>query len=306
MSNYKPASPEFRVIDPLKSGKPYFLLDVYPKGGGQLFEYQWVKKEKVRAYSQVILSNSGEAISLPGLPFGGIWTDGMIKTDELEQFIGELIEDLRKKSCVSLSLIQSPKPYEPLAPLIDSILHKVGFVQESVQSHQFFMGKKKIKNIAEDFKEKSKLAKKEPDLSVFMGKILNFNFLQEIKKWNSERGYQVTFDESRLIQQVSEFPERYSQISILHKNKPVAHALAVKLVPESLYYFLSAIYPGAKVSNLGDRIIQSLFRLASEQKAEFIDLGSSETNGGINHSLMFFKSRFSNDISNKVTWKLRF
>ncbi|MBC6366642.1 hypothetical protein DDT91_07540 [Algoriphagus sp. AK58] len=275
-------------------------------GNFQQLEFQWVKKEKVKAKVHVAISDSGDAVSLPGLPFGGILTEGSIKTDELEQFIFETVEDLRRRSCTSFSVIQPPKPYEPLSQLIENILFKMGFVQESVQSHQFFLGKKRIKKQAKTFEEKLKKEEEKSDTSVIKGKISNFNFLQDIKKWNSDRGYQMAFDENRLIQQVSLFPDRYFQISVLCKSKPVAHAVAVKLMPESLYYFLSAIDPKAKIPNCGDRVLHSLFQLAAEQKSEFIDLGSSETESGINHGLMFFKSRFSNDISNKVTWKLRF
>ncbi|WP_187175509.1 hypothetical protein [Algoriphagus sp. AK58] len=306
MSDFKPTSAEFRVQSPSRSSSTYFLLDFPLFGNFQQLEFQWVKKEKVKAKVHVAISDSGDAVSLPGLPFGGILTEGSIKTDELEQFIFETVEDLRRRSCTSFSVIQPPKPYEPLSQLIENILFKMGFVQESVQSHQFFLGKKRIKKQAKTFEEKLKKEEEKSDTSVIKGKISNFNFLQDIKKWNSDRGYQMAFDENRLIQQVSLFPDRYFQISVLCKSKPVAHAVAVKLMPESLYYFLSAIDPKAKIPNCGDRVLHSLFQLAAEQKSEFIDLGSSETESGINHGLMFFKSRFSNDISNKVTWKLRF
>jgi hypothetical protein len=114
------------------------------------------------------------------------------------------------------------------------------------------------------------------------------------------------FDEKRLIHQVSEFPERYFLISLEKNEQVLGHALAVKLVPDSLYYYLSAIHPNAHFPNGGDILVQSLFQLAAEQKSDLIDLGTSEVNSQINESLMFFKSRFSNDMSNKTTWEWRF
>ena len=141
---------------------------------------------------------------------------------------------------------------------------------------------------------------------IYCADINNFDFLNDIRNWNSARGYSTLFDEKRLIQQVAEFPDRYFLISILSENQALAHALAVKLVPESLYYYLSAIRPTSNISNGGDLLLQGLFQLAVEQKSDFIDLGSSEVASEINASLMFFKSRFSNDISNKVTWTRSF
>ena len=60
--------------------------------------------------------------------------------------------------------------------------------------------------------------------------------------------------------------------------------------------------PKITLKNGGELILHELFQLAVEQKVDFIDLGSSDLVEGANHSLMFFKSRFGNDISNKITW----
>jgi hypothetical protein len=172
-------------------------------------------------------------------------------------------------------------------------------------NHQFFIGKKKIKKFVQRESAKYSSKYKELGLKVQAGSIQNFGFLQDIKTWNQARGYDILYDDSRLIAQVSDFPERYFLISILKDGKPIAHTLGVKLLPDSIYYFLSATFPKNAVKNLGEMCLFQLFQLASDQKLNFIDLGSSDLNSGANHSLIFFKSRFSNDISNKVTWTLK-
>ncbi|HCX75155.1 MAG TPA: hypothetical protein DHU93_06820, partial [Algoriphagus sp.] len=113
---------------------------------------------------------------------------------------------------------------------------------------------------------------------------------------------QVNLDESRLIQKVSSFPERYFLISIKNEGIAQAHSLAVKLSSNSMYYYLSAVDSNTKFKHLGDLLLWGLFQLAVDEKVEFIDLGSSETDSGPNHSLMFFKAKFSNDVFNKIIW----
>jgi hypothetical protein len=300
--NSEKISAEFQVSEGETSESPYFLLDAHSGLSSQQLTFRWVKKGKEKAVFCVVMHSESEAFSLPGVPFGGIWTSGTIHSDELQGFLGQVLRELQNRKCSSVKIIQAPKPYEKYSELIANVLFKMGFLPQTIQSHQFFLGKKKIKNEAKAISEKLRkyvqsrgfVTRKEP--------IKNFDFLNDIRNWNSDRGYSTLFDEKRLIQQVSRFPDRYFLISILDEHQALAHALAVKLVPESLYYYLSAIRPTSNVSNGGDLLLQGLFQLAVEQKSDFIDLGSSEVESEINTSLMFFKSRFSNDISNKVTW----
>jgi hypothetical protein len=139
-----------------------------------------------------------------------------------------------------------------------------------------------------------------------MGAIQNFGFLDEIRSWNKSKGYQMIFDDNRLINQVSENPDRYFLVTLLKDELAIAHTLSVRLLPDSLFYFLSAVNPKSNVKNIGELLLHCLFQLAVEQKVDFIDLGSSDTDSGPNHKLMFFKSRFSNEICNKTKWTFEF
>lgn len=299
-------SVDFQIIDSALAGNDYFLMDFDPGLDSKQLTFRLLKKEKEKAVLKIEILPNGDAVSLPGLPFGGIWIPGQIQSEELEFFVNEILKELKYRKCSVLKIIQPPKPYEKYSDLIGNLLFKLGFSPEVVQSHQFYLGKKKLKSEVKAFSDKNRKSLQSLNLSVKKGPVLNFNFLNEIRNWNSERGYATLFDEKRLIYQVSEFPERYFQISIFRESQAIAHSLAVKLQHDSLYYYQSAIRPNSNVSNAGDLLLQSLFQLAVEQKSEFIDLGSSEIESKINSSLMFFKARFSNDISNKVTWSRRF
>ncbi|WP_338219716.1 hypothetical protein [Algoriphagus sp. oki45] len=291
-----------RVTSALEGTYSYFLrqspLPDYP----ELLDFQWIKKDKIKAGVTFALSQDGAAISLPKAPFGGVWTEEKLNSKSLEGFLLSVIENLQKRNIQSVRIVQPPKPYGEQVDLINYILFKNGFKVEEVVSQQFYSGKKKIKKFAQDQQIKWSPKIKESGLKMQMGPIQNFGFLEEIRSWNMQKGFSVTFDESRLIQQVSEFPERYFLISIMKNKQAIAHALGVMLTEDSLYYFLSAINPKSEVKNLGDLILAKFFFLASELKVNWVDLGSSDLPEGPNHNLIHFKSRFSNDICIKITW----
>ncbi|SEG07566.1 hypothetical protein [Algoriphagus boritolerans] len=295
---------ELVVVSSLGERDSYFLRNCGTMGFPSQLDFRWMKKGKIKASLTLAISDNYEAISLPQSPFGGIWTEENISSVSLEGFIQAVIIELRQRRISSIKIIQPPKPYESNFDLINYLLFKLGFKQVSILSHQFFIGKKKIKRLVQNEGAKYLAKSKELGLKIRMGSIQNFGFLQEIKTWNQARGYAILFDETRLISQVSDFPERYFLISIYKEGIAMAHALGVKLQPDSIYYFLSGTLPKANIKNLGEMCLFQLFQLASDQKLNFVDLGSSDLDSEVNHSLIFFKSRFSNDISNKVTWTL--
>ncbi|WP_051287111.1 hypothetical protein [Algoriphagus mannitolivorans] len=290
------------VIPDPKEDSGDFFMDSRSSEFPRQLEFQFGKNGKPRVSLLIAISNENHAISLPYAPFGGIWSKENVSSEILEDFIREVIDYLKGIGIESLEIIQPPKPYVFQSDLINNLMLKSGFELRKVLSHQFFLGKKKIKRLVQEQSSKIHRKEKESGIKIRAGAIQNFKFLDEIRTWNSSRGYEVTFEEKRLISQVSEFPEKYFLISLSQGEREIAHSLVVKLTSDSLYYFLSAMDPKSSVKSLGDILVFSLFQLASEQKIELIDLGSSETHHRINHSLMYFKSRFSNDISNKISW----
>ena len=251
-----------------------------------------------------MISKEGEAISLPKSPFGGFWLEESLNSNALEGFIRAVVSEFSKRGITHLSITEAPKPYGLANDLINYLLFKFGFEQKEVVSHQFFIGRKKIKKLVLKEQAGFNVKASNAGIQLIHGPIQNFGFLQEIKSWNQQRGYLVNLDENRIVQQVSVCPDRYFLVTILKNTEPVGYSLGVKLTSNSLYYYLSAINPKVLLKNGGEFILYELFRVAVEQKVDFIDLGSSDLETSANHSLMFFKSRFANDISNKITWNL--
>lgn len=295
-------SHELRVISALKEERDYFLSNFPFDNYQDQLDFIWEKKQKTKAHITFAISETGEAVSLPQSPFGGFWIQEGLSSASLEAFISAIIEEMNHRGIQSISLTQCPKPYEPQFDLINYLLFKSGFEQEKVLSHHFFIGKKKIKKLAQKESAKIQLKSKNVGLKVSHSSISNFGFLKEIRSWNAQKGYEVAIDENKIVQQVSEYPDRYFLISMSKNGIVIGYSLGVKLTSDSLYYFLSAINPKNPVKYGGELILNELFQLAVEQKVNFIDLGSSDLEEGANHSLMFFKSRFSNDICNKITW----
>lgn len=295
-------SHQLRVISASKEDKDYFLSNFQSEGYEDQLDFIWEKSQKTKATITFAISKSGEAHSLPLVPFGGFWVHENLSSASLECFILALIEELKGRGINLISITQAPKPYEPQVELINYLLFTLGFGQTKVQSHHFFISKKKIKKFLQ--KESAKPTRKSStlDLKTNHSSISNFNFLKEIRIWNKQKGYEVTIDENRIVRQVSECPSRYFLITLTKNGEAIGYSLAVKLTTNSLYYFLSAINPNIAVKNGGELILKELFKLAADQKVDFVDLGSSDLLEGVNHSLMFFKSRYSNDICNKVTW----
>ena len=187
----------------------------------------------------------------------------------LEAFMMAVIEELEGRGIKSITITQAPKPYQPYADLISYLLFRSGFVQEKVVSHQFFIGRKKLKKLAQKEFSKLQAKSKNSDLQVSHSSISNFGFLKEIKSWSTQKGYGIAVDEKRIVQQVSEYPHRYFLITLSKNAEPIGYSLGVKLTSNSLYYFLSAINPKITVKNGGELIINELFQLAVEQKVDF-------------------------------------
>lgn len=295
-------SHELRVISTLKEDKEYFLSNFQSESYQDQLDFIWDKNQKAKASITFAISKTGEAVSLPQAPFGGFWIHDSLSSSSLEAFILAILEEMSHRGIQAISVTQSPKPYEPQFDLINYLLFKNGFEQTKVLSHQFFLGKKKIKKLAQKETEKLQKKSKNSGLKINHSPISNFGFLKDIRLWNTQKGFEIAINENRIVKQVSEYPDRYFLISISKNEEAIGYSLGVKLTSDSLYYFLSATNPKTSVKNGGELILNELFQLAVEQKVNFIDLGSSDLEAGANHSLMFFKSRFSNDICNKITW----
>lgn len=293
-------------INELEKGESDFFLENLPSSGyARSLNFFWVKKEKTRARITFAINKEGLAKSLPWAPFGGFWLDEKLSSADLEVFIHKVIQYLKSQGSFLVSISQAPKPYVPSSDLVGYLLFKLGFQQKQVLSHQFFLGKKRILKFAQKNQKKFQNRLKENGLTTKVEPISNFGFLREINVWNKRRGYDENIDESKFIQQVSLYPERYYFIGFFKSEKLVAAAIAVRLVSEGIYYYKSAIDPSVTLKQGGDLILHQLFSVAANLKANFIDLGSSDNTLEVNHTLIYFKSRFSNDISNKITWELK-
>ncbi|SNS62211.1 hypothetical protein SAMN06295967_11439 [Belliella buryatensis] len=280
-----------------------YFLQVFKPHDAKLFLLGRIwKKDQEKAFLFISIDANEFACSLPNLPFGGLWTHESIPSDVLEGFISFLLDSLLQLQVKRFAVTQAPAAYGNQADLFSYLLFKSGFDLENVLNHQILCGKKRIKKwLTQNFTKLYKKAK-ENKFNVTTGNIQSFTFLEEITTWKDDRGHKQPLDENRLIQQVSTYPERYFVITVLHDGKAVAHALAVKLTSESLYYFYSAINPKNQLRLTGQLMMAYLLKLSVEQKVSLLDLGSSEANDEPNHKLIYFKNKYADTYWNKSTW----
>ncbi|MHA7130774.1 GNAT family N-acetyltransferase [Algoriphagus namhaensis] len=291
---------EIRVLENIPASD-YFLEGYVAGLSGESISYQLWKKQKLKASISLKILGS-EAISLPLTPFAGIKSHESLHTESLEYLLMKVLHDLERRGVKKLRLIQRPFPYEEHAELIHYLLFKMGFSPLKIVNHQFFIGKKKIKNWVKDNYSRVQKKIKAQGLEAYSGPIRNFDCLSKIASWNKERGYDESIDEKEIIQQISLYPDRYLELSLRKDGQLVGACLAVRLTTDSIYYFKSAVDPKTEVKQVGEHLIAQLFSMAADLKVNFIDLGSSDEEFKPNHPLIFFKSRFSNGTYNKITW----
>ncbi len=245
---------------------------------------------------------SGEVISVPGLPFGGFWFDDKIGLDVLVTFVTELKAFLKSQQATHLIIHQAPLSYESCTDLCNYLLHQEEFKLDKATAHHLFEGKKKIKKMVGKELPKVLIKAKENKLQIRVGNIQSFGFLQDIKLWNETKGIYSLYEEDFLIRQVSTYPERFFLVSIAQDERLIGHLLAIKITSHSLFMMASAISPKTKVKIVGETLMIHLFKLAADQKVDFIDLGPSEREGKAISSVIFFKSKYANLVQNQLTW----
>ncbi|GGF30098.1 GNAT family N-acetyltransferase [Echinicola rosea] len=284
---------------------PYFLHDYLVGEGERYVCAKLLKKQKVRALIYVVLKADGTAISLNHAPFGGFWTEKRISSDSLQYLVTELILALRDLGANSFRIVQPPGIYGDNNPLVHYILKCQGFQLDGILLHHFLEDKKFIKGFIHAKISKHKKKIKKLHFTVATGNIKTFNFLKDIKQWRSQRSHEYNVQEEKLIQQVSAYADRYFLVSIYHGEQAAAHALCVKLTPNSLYYYLPAINPSLQQAYTGEGLLFEVIRLGESLGVDFIDLGSSDLDGQPNHSLIRYKMKNANNTANKLIWNLK-
>ncbi|AWW32318.1 GNAT family N-acetyltransferase [Echinicola strongylocentroti] len=285
---------------------PYFLHDYLIGKGERYFCARLLKKQKVKALVYLVLKSDGTAISIKNAPFGGVWTEKKIASDSLQLLISELLLALKALGAKRFKVVQPPDAYEDNNPLVHYILKAQGFRLEGILLHHFLEDKKFIKGFIHAKLSKHKKKIKKINCNVETGSIKTFNFLKDIKWWRTQRGHEYNVNEEKLIQQVSAYPDRYFLVSLYQGEQAAAHALCVKLTPNSLYYYLPAINPDLQHAYTGEGLLFEVIRMGEALGVDFIDLGSSDLDGQPNHNLIRYKMKNANGTSNKLVWDIKF
>ncbi|WP_186755574.1 GNAT family N-acetyltransferase [Echinicola salinicaeni] len=299
-----PKNYEFVIRENPTDVHDYFLQEGILSKGDRYFCAKLLKKNKSKMLLYFVVLSDGHVVSLKNTPFGGFWVEKKVSSEAVQFFLEELIIVLRQLSCRSIKIVQAPDLYEHNNPLIHYMLSGFGFELKGMLLHQFLEDRKVIKGLLMAKLPKHKKKMKKLGYTTELGSIKNFNFLKDIKNWRKIRGHEYNVQEESLINQISSFPDRYFLISIFQEGIAVSHVLCVKLTSNSLYYYLPAINPQMQVTYSGEAMIIEVIQLGDSLGVDFIDFGSSDLDGEANHSLIRFKSKFTNSTANKLTWVL--
>jgi hypothetical protein len=286
------------VFEPISQVREdYFLTGFAPQ---PLYKASLFKKGILRVYCYFHKTVEGKVISLPEVPFGGIWIIDHVNFELLQEWVAFILIEVSRLNCHSVTFIQPPAAYEPFADAIQYLFFKMGFILENTLNYQILAGKNAIQQY-NDFSFGKKMATN-PEVRVLTKPLTESKPLENIQHWNQCKGYRPTLSLDRLMIQMAKFPSRYHLISILQEEKAVAHTVAVQLTSSSLFYAYSGFDSQASLKNLGACMLEQLIVLGKDLQVDFIDLGSSDLGHRVNHSLVFFKSKFANSYQNKTVW----
>ncbi|GGZ14365.1 hypothetical protein GCM10007049_02780 [Echinicola pacifica] len=297
---------EFIIQENPEIEHPYFLLDYQSGAGERYYMAKLSKKAKVKVMITFVIGEDKVAYSLPNAPFGGFWADKKVSTESLVSIMEELFRELKIMGVKTFKVNQSTILYEENSPLINYVMDSQGFALKKILLHHYMVDRKFIKGYVQAKAPKHKKKLKKLEYLTEVSGIKTFNFLKNIKKWRSQRGHDYKLSEERLIHQVAAYPERYHLVSVMQDAEPLAHALCVRLTPNSLYYFLPAIDPQRQQSYTGEALLFEVVRLGESLGVDFIDLGSSDLENQPNHNLIRFKNKYANQRVNKYNWEIEF
>lgn len=260
------------------------------------------KQETYEAVATLALDGSGKAMSMPEATVGGIWSNRTLEVEVMKFFLESILEELKARGITSVDITVAPKPYQGMTDLISYLLFFLEFRQREFSVHYFFLGKKKIKSAFRDKELWLRKKLKKERLSVEKSGIHNFGFLEDLNRWVPESAEENRLDLGPLIEWVAEFPERFYLCSLTKHGEAVGHCLSIRLTSDCLYLLWAAIDPKNSLKYGEEILLLQLLQLAVDLKVSVIDFGVVDFTSASNHRLKLFKSKFSNDISGKVTW----
>ena len=292
--------------------------DVPEMPGGQLFNapgFHALKKDQPLVYAlqhgvdpvaRIIFYRRGkEVISGFAAPFGSIDYLPAISEKELNDFIFQLVQDLKTKG-TEMVTIKSPPQITPDTKKVEELLQDFGFKAVVTELNQAIVINETAFQLRVVQKERNKLHRAVSE--GYYVKMLNSSEISDaftlIAETHGRKNYPVTMNEADFRRANVKLPGRYLLFGLFDRQELIAVVASVRISDQILYNFYHADKASYRRRSPLVMLIGETYKYCQENEIKILDLGISSVNGQLNQGLFRFKENLGCEVSEKKTLQL--
>jgi hypothetical protein len=241
-------------------------------------------------------------------PYGSILSSKSITHDLLTKFIGFIEVKLKERGVRKLTLKNAPEIYFPEeSECLQKVLTENGYKSNAetsavipvseieFESNLHYSLKKKVRKCEEAGFTFNQLPLQ--DLPVVY---------QFLKACREEKNYSLSMSFDEMIQVTSIFPDAFFLTSVTDHNQLVAANISIQVNTRVLYNFYHDHHASYDALSPVVFLNRGLYQICQKRNIELLDLGTSQTDGRLNESLLNFKLKLGANPSNKLTFVKNF
>lgn len=236
--------------------------------------------------------------------FGGVQLFGEIDRDSTQQFLTEVLQDLKSKGIKNFQIKQAADCYGGHSPLVVEVFQKCGFTPEVIERNFHICVSDKLFVDHLHHSEKRKLNKcYESGVSM---QVLGSQGLLEsyelIRMARDEKDIPMSLSFDALNQLVKVFPKDHLVFQAYHKDTLIASCICIRNHQNVLYSFLPAHL--SAYNHLSPLVIlyEFIYDYCFKNGIGILDLGIATEDGIDNEGLIRFKKNLGGQESDKVSY----
>lgn len=238
------------------------------------------------------------AQSLPGSPFGGLFSPSLTQKSFLN-FFSRMEKTLKETGVKKITLTQPPFYYSGFGE--NGWLAQAGYAQEIVEINQYIPMDGRLIDKLHSM-QRRKLKPKKPLTFESAG----LKDIPEIHRFIAAcrqlQGLIINITVERLMALFETFPDRYQAYVVRLEGKIISALIVSIPVQDIVYYFLPATHPDFKKLSPMVPLMTHVFDLYAGNGFSYMDLGISSIRGNPQEGLMKFKERMGALNTSRITW----
>lgn len=254
-----------------------------------LIRWKW-KSKTGGFYSLTGVVKENEFSSIPWGTFGGFEFAISTNSDDLNEFLTQIISAARQAKVRALKIALPPEVYLTQHPQLKVALVNNGFeiIQSDVNQHIDVTGSYR-ESIA--YNELKKLKKSEREGFIFK----KLNRLHLAKSYELiydnriRKGFPMSMTFEALDNMFVKLPNLYHLFGVYHHDKLIATAVSIRISQSSIYNFYHGDDEEYRVFSPVVMLLDGIFNYCQQQGIEILDLGISSDKGVLNSGLFKFK-----------------